>query len=138
MDDLENLYDASKALALIDPPKGNRVFAVSTSGGIGVLAADSIEHSGLNLPRLSDQFVRALRDSGIPPLAVLSNPLDLVSIRAEYFERVVEIASEYDVADIILLGFGDPVEGGADMVKKLASRVKTPLVVTYLGGGDEP
>jgi acetate---CoA ligase (ADP-forming) len=110
--------------------------AISTSGGIGVLAADGMESSGLVFPPLSRDVLNRLKTSDMPPLAVFSNPLDLVSIEAEYFERAVLAADSMNFADIFLLGFGDPVAGGAEMVKKLSSKIKAKLAVVYLGGGD--
>lgn len=134
--DLEDLFDGAKALSTLHPLRGNRVMAISTSGGIGVLAADGMESSGLVFPPLSRDVLNRLKTSDMPPLAVFSNPLDLVSIEAEYFERAVLAADSMNFADIFLLGFGDPVAGGAEMVKKLSSKIKAKLAVVYLGGGD--
>ena len=135
--DLETLYDGAKAVSTLCPLKGNRVMVMSTSGGIGVLASDEIEGSSLTLPSLSKELINELKKSDMPPLAVLSNPLDMVSIQAEYFERAVLVADRMDAADVFLLGFGDPVTGGAEMVKKLASKINGKLTVAYLGGGNE-
>jgi acetate---CoA ligase (ADP-forming) len=134
--DLEDLFDGAKALSTLHPLRGNRVMAISTSGGIGVLAADGMESSGLGFPPLSQDLINKLKTSDMPPLAVFSNPLDLVSIEAEYFERAVLAADSMNFADVFLLGFGDPVAGGAEMVKKLSSKIKAKLAVVYLGGGD--
>ena len=69
--------------------------------------------------------------------AVFSNPLDLVSIQAEYFERAVLAADRQDFADVFLLGFGDPVAEGVEMVKRLSPQIRGGLAVAYLGGGAE-
>lgn len=135
--DLQDLYDAAKALATLTPPQGNRVMMITTSGGAGVLASDEVDAKGLVFPPLPAELLERLKANNMPPLAVFSNPLDLVSIQAEYFERAVLAADRQDVADVFLLGFGDPVAGGVEMVKRLSSQIRGGLVVAYLGGGAE-
>ena len=135
--DLPGLYDAAKALATLRPPRGNRVMMITTSGGAGVLASDVVDAKGLVFPPLPAELVEDLKANHMPPLAVFSNPLDLVSIQAEYFERAVLAADRQDVADVFLLGFGDPVAEGVEMVKRLSSQIHGGLAVAYLGGGAE-
>ena len=135
--DLQDLFDAGKALATLRPPRGNRVMMITTSGGAGVLASDEVDAEGLVFPPLPAGLLETLKANHMPPLAVFSNPLDLVSIQAEYFERAVLAADRQDMADVFLLGFGDPVSGGVEMVKRLSSQIRGVLVVAYLGGGTE-
>jgi acyl-CoA synthetase (NDP forming) len=136
-DDLETLYDGAKALAMMRPPRGNRLLSISTSGGAGTLAADMAESQGLTMPVLPNEVVAELRRAGSPPLAALSNPLDMVSISAEEFRRVILIIDQFDLTDTLLLNFGDPVAGGAQVAQELANRIKASLVVVYFGGGQE-
>jgi acyl-CoA synthetase (NDP forming) len=135
--DLESLYDAAKGLAAIRPPSGNRVLSISTSGGAGTLAADQAEEWGLTMPLLPGEVATEVKRMGAPPLAVLSNPLDLVSIRADDFRKVILALDQFDVTDTILLNFGDPIAGGVELTQELAGRVKASLAVAYFGGGDE-
>ncbi|MEW6667219.1 MAG: CoA-binding protein [Thermodesulfobacteriota bacterium] len=135
--DLESLYDAAKGMAAIQPPRGNRVLSISTSGGAGTLAADQAEECGLAMPLLPEEAAAEVKRNGAPPLAVLSNPLDLVSIMADDFRKVVIAMDQFDVADTILLNFGDPVAGGVKLTEELAGRIKASLAVAYFGGGDE-
>ena len=135
-DDLENLYDASKALTTLAGIKGNRVLCVSTSGGAGTLGADEIEAAGLTLPPLPDALIRILKEKDLPPLATLSNPIDLTTISADEFKKVLAEADKFDAADVFLVCFGDPVEGAVEMIKDLKELLKTPIAVVYFGGGD--
>jgi acyl-CoA synthetase (NDP forming) len=135
--DLETLYDAGKGLATIRPPAGNRILSISTSGGAGTLAADQAEECGLTMPVLPAEVVDEVKRNGAPPLAILSNPLDLVSIRADDFRRVIMVLDQFDVTDAILLNFGDPIAGGVELAEELAGRIKASLAVAYFGGGDE-
>jgi acyl-CoA synthetase (NDP forming) len=135
--DLEEAYDAAKALACMRPPRGNRLLSVSTSGGAGTLAGDHAEHYGIAMPQLSDAMVEGIKKAGAPPLAILSNPLDLVSLRVEDFEKVIQTADKYDPADVILLNLGDPLEGAVELADKLSKKLNASFVVTYFAGGEE-
>ncbi|MFH2129837.1 MAG: CoA-binding protein [bacterium] len=135
--DLEETYDAAKALACMRPPRGNRLLSVSTSGGAGILAGDHAEQFGLAMPLLSEEAIKGIRDNGAPPLANLSNPLDMVTLAAEHFEQVIQVADRYDPADVILLNLGDPVEGAVALAEKLSRQLTASFAVTYFAGGEE-
>jgi len=136
-DDVETLYDAVKALATLRPPAGNRVLTISTSGGAGTLGADEIEGRGLVLPELPRSFTEALKGLDLPPLATLSNPFDMASIFPEEFRKVAMLADKYDIADVILLSYGDPVAGGVELATELDAELKAKIAVSYFGGGEE-
>ena len=136
-EDLESLYDSAKGLALIPPPRGNRVLSVSSSGGAGTLAADRAEACGLEMPLMPEEALAALKGVGLSPLATLSNPLDLVSIAAGDFGKAILALDPFDVADTVLLNFGDPVAGSAELARELSGSIRARLAVAYFGGGEE-
>jgi acetyltransferase len=135
--DLENLYDCAKALATMHNPEGNRLLAISTSGGISTLAVDEAETLGLTVPVLPREFAAELEQLNLSPLASLSNPIDLAAIWAEEVKQVALLADQYNVADILLLIFGDPIIGAAEMVKHLDANIRASIAVAYMGGGKE-
>ncbi len=138
VDDLQSLYDSGKALSTMKVPAGNRVLIVSSSGGIGVLAVDEVESCGLQIPELPTEMVKELDELGLSPVAnYSSNPIDLAAIWAEEFEKVAMIADRYDIADVFLLNFGDPIVGAGDMVIELSQKVSASLAVAYMGGAEE-
>jgi acyl-CoA synthetase (NDP forming) len=134
-DDVESLFAVAKGLSMLGTPEGNRVFATSTSGGSGALFVDEADRHELVLPPLPRELVARLRELDLPAFATLSNPLDLADTAAGRFREVVSIVDEYDVADIYLLIFGDPVLGGVEVAAELAGRVSGKLAVCYYGGG---
>jgi acyl-CoA synthetase (NDP forming) len=136
-DEIEALYDAAKGLATICPPTGNKVLSISTSGGAGTLAADMAEKNKLEMPLLPDEVIAELKRKGAPPLATLSNPIDMVSIMADDFHKMILSIDPLDVADTILINFGDPIDGGVELVKALAGQIKSSMAVAYFGGGEE-
>jgi len=126
-DDLEELYDFSKALAYLPRPKGRRLLIVTSSGGSGILATDMAENTGLDVAPLPEEMARKLR-AVLPKHCIVANPLDLTGdANAEMYRQVVEAAGPH--FDIVGLIFGDPIPGASAVVGT------DPLqLVIYLGG----
>jgi acyl-CoA synthetase (NDP forming) len=135
-EDIEALYDAAKAMALIKPPKGNRLFAVSTSGGTNALAMDVAEKCGLVIPKFPPDFLARLDTINLPALSGRSNPLDLGGITEAEFMKVVTVLEEYDLADTYLLVFADPVPGAVNVAQYMVDKGFS-TAVCYYGGGDQ-
>ena len=134
---IETAYDCAKALSNMRPVKGNRLFCISTSGGANTLAMDEIENWGLVAPPLSNKLVDKLKSIGLSPLAGFNNPMDLVSIQAEDFLKTVLEIDRHDVADAVLLNFGDPVVGDLDIVQKIDRQIKASIAISYFAGGSQ-
>jgi acyl-CoA synthetase (NDP forming) len=71
---LQALVDAAHVASVGPMPAGRRLLVVTTSGGIGVHAADAADAAGLELPTLVDDALQAVRE--IAPLADGRNPVD--------------------------------------------------------------
>jgi acyl-CoA synthetase (NDP forming) len=134
--DLEALYDSAKALGLMRPPRGKRLLVVTTSGGAGILAVDQAERHGFEMAQLPPTVVEELETVGLPQTAVLSNPLDTTFCTATQYDAAVSVVDRYDVADLYLVTFGDPIQGATEVVKKLQARTKASIAVAFLGGGE--
>jgi acyl-CoA synthetase (NDP forming) len=134
--DLVALYDSAKGLACIKQPKGMRLMIISTSGGAATLSADEAEASGLSIPSLPDELKDELKRLALSPLAHLANPLDLAGITATDFLKTARVLDHYGIADTMLINFADPVEGGIEVIKALASELRASLAVSYMGGGE--
>ena len=128
-DDLEQLYDYSKALSYLSPPKGSRLLIVTSSGGSAILATDMAEMTGLDVAPLPDEMGQKLREV-LPKHCIVANPLDLTGdANAQMYGQVVEAAGSH--YDIVALIFGDPIPGASEVVGK------DPLqLVIYLGGAE--
>lgn len=72
----EELFDLTKAFALLPLPKGNRTAIITVTGAGGVMAADECENQGLQLAALSEKTLSFIRDY-MPSWAKASNPLDI-------------------------------------------------------------
>ena len=134
---LQDLYDTGKLLSTMKVPKGNRLLILSSSGGIGVLSVDEAETLGIDVPPLPPEFVDEVKSLGLSPLGSYTNPIDLAAIWADEFRQVALLADKYDVADLFLINFGDPIVGAGDMIIDLREKLKAGLAVSYMGGAQE-
>jgi acyl-CoA synthetase (NDP forming) len=52
VDDLVELFDAAKALAMYKPVRVEKVLVISSSGGVGVQIVDALNAAGFSVPEL--------------------------------------------------------------------------------------
>ncbi|GAB6145345.1 acetate--CoA ligase family protein [Desulfocicer niacini] len=137
VDTLQDLYDYGKLLSTMKIPQGNRLLILSSSGGIGVIAVDEAETLGIEVPPLPQAFVDEVKALNLSPLGSYTNPIDLAAIWAHEFREVALVADRHDVADVFLINFGDPIEGGGDMIIELKKQIKASIAVSYMGGAQD-
>jgi acetate---CoA ligase (ADP-forming) len=71
--------------------KSNKIAIVTDGGGFGIVATDTAINLGLELPSLSDNSVKALKNL-LPKYASTKNPIDLTGdATSERFEKAMEI-----------------------------------------------
>jgi acyl-CoA synthetase (NDP forming) len=78
VDDLASLVEAAQFFAMAGVPRTEHVAVVSTSGGGGVVTAQTAESLGLSLPQPLDRTREALTGV-VPPYASVNNPVDMTS-----------------------------------------------------------
>ena len=141
VNDIEELCDTAKAFSTCPTPKGDRLLVITSSGGSGILASDAGDVVGLKLSELSDETVEALKNK-LPSYCVIRNPLDLTGNalgNVHLYTDAFKIALDEKGVDLVLVIFGDPIEGASDALKELNEIAKSrniPVVVSYLGGAD--
>ncbi len=100
-------FDAAATFATQPLPKGNRVVVLTTAGGWGVMTADAIAASSLELATLPGDLYDSI-DGLLPPRWSRNNPIDLAG--GETRDTVPEIlelvAAHPDTDAIIFLGLG--------------------------------
>jgi len=126
---IEEFYDFAKALAYLEPPKGNSILYITTSGGAAILATDAAEQEGLDVAPLPPQLAQEI-EGVIPAYAIRGNPLDLTGdADAGMFREVIQRARPYyDTLGII---FGDPIVDASQVVTPGANEL-----IIYLGGAE--
>lgn len=132
--DTEELYDYAKILATMKPPSGRRVLMMSSSGGSCALAADAAFEAGLEMPAPPPDFVTALKELDLPEWGSFANPLDLGGVSLDAFRAAVELADQADMADVILLVYGDPIDGADVLALELAGTMKASVCAAIFGG----
>ncbi|MGH3660747.1 MAG: acetate--CoA ligase family protein [Micromonosporaceae bacterium] len=137
---LRVLEDAVTLSAQNLPPAGDRLAAVTFSGGACLIIADEGEAAGISLPELSEETREAVRPH-VPSFAAVRNPLDCsyqMLSRPDDFHRVITTLTERGEYDAMLLQFttnADPYATAiAHRVAALRDEVSVPLYVSRYGG----
>jgi acyl-CoA synthetase (NDP forming) len=137
---LRVLEDAVTLAVQNRAPEGDRLAAVTFSGGACSIIADEGGAAGISLPDLSDATREAVRPH-VPSFAAVRNPLDCsyqMLTRPDAFERVVGALTERGEYDALLLQFttnADPYATAiAQKVVALRDQVPVPIYVSRYGG----
>ncbi|MCJ7673503.1 MAG: CoA-binding protein [Acidimicrobiia bacterium] len=104
---VEEAFDTAATFATQPLPSGPRVAVVTTAGGWGVVTADAITRSELELVPLPPALLAAI-DERLPPRWSRNNPIDLAGGETrDTIPEVLELVAESPEVDaIIYLGLG--------------------------------
>ena len=104
---VEEAFEAAATFATQPLPRGNRVVVMTTAGGWGVVTADALANTSLELVALPDDL-RAEFDQRLPPRWSRNNPVDLAAgeTRDTIPELLDVITAHPDVDAVIYLGLG--------------------------------
>ncbi len=129
---LNDLFDVSQALALQPIPQGNRVAILTNSGGPAALASDSLSINGLRMADLSRNTQAKLRER-LNPSAQVANPVDMLGgaepVDYESAMNLVIQDSEVDIVVAILVpqSLVNPVEVARSVIRVASNTHKTVL-----------
>lgn len=143
-DTLEELFDVASLLVNQPLPSGNRVAIITNAGGPGILGADACEARGLEVPVLSDETQKALREF-LPAGAGIGNPVDMIaSATAEQYGRAIEVVSTDKNVDSMIVMFTPPlITRSEDVAREIVAAVKRvnlnkPVLTVFLSGNEAP
>jgi acetyltransferase len=104
---VEQAYEVAATFASQPLPAGNRVAVMTTAGGWGVVAADAISQSGLELVALPDDLRTAI-DAELPPRWSRNNPIDLAGGETrDTVPTVLDLVASHPAVDaVVFLGMG--------------------------------
>ena len=117
-------------------PAGNRAVILTNAGGAGIIAADACERLGIDVPVLSDEVQRCLREF-LPPEAGYGNPVDMIATAgsADYERALAVTLPAVDVAIVIFrppMVYNESVVNVADGILRVLEKMpdKPVLVCT--------
>ncbi|WP_440059171.1 acetate--CoA ligase family protein [Thermogladius sp. 4427co] len=137
---IEEMFDWARAFSLLEIPRGERTVILTNGGGVGVLATDAAEESGIPLIDPSTELKTAIKKA-MPWFGSARNPIDLTGqALVENYIEALEILNESPEVDNIILLYCrtavlDPVEL-AESISKLKSKFRKPIVAALVGGED--
>ena len=140
--DMEEFFDAGKALVLQPPAAGNNVAVVTDAGGPAIMAVDECELKGIKVKKFSEEtiekFEELKREGRIPSFATNLNPLDLTgSATSEMFEHGTKIVlDDPEVHGVIVIGLHHVPALQEDFVDRVANLSKDytkPVVACDIG-----
>jgi acyl-CoA synthetase (NDP forming) len=140
--DMEEFFDAGKALAIQPPAAGENIGVLTDAGGPGIMAVDECEAKGLAVKRFSEEtiqkFEKLKAEGRLPKFATNLNPVDITgSGTSEMFELSVEILfQDPQINGVILLGLHQTPamqEDYIDRVARVASKYDKPIVACDIG-----
>ncbi|MBW1688042.1 MAG: CoA-binding protein [Deltaproteobacteria bacterium] len=144
--DMNDLMTVARCLGVapVEAKSGGRIAVMAFSGGAGVVAADSIADSGIDLARLEGSSTERLRQV-YPEWMEPANPLDLYpAIERNGVEKVfphcLDILLNDPGVDAIYLhifGWYPPdAFGGLEKIAELSRKKKKPIVVWTMGDAE--
>lgn len=113
-DHVDQLIDLSLLFLYTPPLMGRRVCVVGLGGGVSVLASDVFETYGFSFPDLSEEVRATFMKVSPVPGSILKNPVDtpIVFRNPDAFEDVLEMLSDWNEVDLLLLHHGYDIPGG--------------------------
>ena len=120
VDTLEELFDTASLLANQPVPEGRRVGIVTNAGGPGILAADALEATGLQLPELSPEL-RSQIAARLPAEAATRNPVDLIASGgpAEFEHATSLLLDSGEVDSVMVIYIPTTAEGAGGVARAL-------------------
>jgi acyl-CoA synthetase (NDP forming) len=140
---VEELFDFGRALALQPPGHSSDAAVLTNAGGPGIMAADALEESGLNVNRFPERLLLKFAEFKARNLLlpVLSgyNPLDLT---AEATGRMFELALSTILEDqeiggvVVIASHHAPtiLDDAVEMISETVRKHRKPVTVCDIGG----
>lgn len=141
--DLNNLFDRTQALSLQPPMTGDNLLIITNGGGVGVLATDAAERSGVPL-RFAPEEVQKELKKHMPEFGSAKNPVDLTGMAGKaWYEESIQYAIAHEWVDAVAVlycetAMTDPMEiaKGIKGAINASGVTNKPVSVSFVGGED--
>jgi acetyltransferase len=134
---VEDLFEAALTFSGGKLPAGNRLLIITNAGGPGILAADTAERLGVQLPLMTRETIAALTPL-LPPNASLYNPVDLIgdATSERYAGALGRAVADPNVDGVLVIltpqAMTD-VENIAGAVITTAKSTDKPVLTSFMG-----
>ena len=139
--DLNNLFDRTLVLSLQPPMQGDNMLILTNGGGVGVLATDAAERSGLPL-RFAPEDVQTELKKHMPEFGSARNPVDLTGMAGvEWYHDTVRYSFAHPWVDGLVVLY---CETAMTVPQEIAESIKQaidesgvtdkPITVSFVGG----
>lgn len=135
----ESLFDYATAFAMQPVPRGDRVAIITNAGGPGIMAADAVEGSGMQVVALAGSTATALRKK-LPAAASVGNPIDVLGdADPGRYETALKAALSDDGVDaVIVILTPQAMTRPAETARAVAACTSgdKPVLACFMGGAD--
>lgn len=137
VDSVDELFDYAKAFSARKLPKSNRVAILTNAGGPGIMATDACVRYDLSMSIISEKTQKALKEF-LPPAASVSNPVDILGdAKNDRYEKALRLVLSERSSDAVLVILTPQamtdIENIAEVIGKLGSKAKKPLLASFMG-----
>jgi acetyl coenzyme A synthetase (ADP forming)-like protein len=134
---IEDLFETAKSFYSKKIPAGNNLLIITNAGGPGIIAADTAENLGINLPQLAKETLDALAPL-LPKTASLYNPIDIIGdATSERYASVLEHVLADPAPDGFLVILTPQamidVEETAGVVITSSRKSQKPFITSFMG-----
>lgn len=137
---VSQLFDCAEALAMQPKPTAPNLTIITNAGGPAIMAVDHLVARDGGLSRLSDQTLRALRNT-LPSYCCVANPIDIYEeATPERYRRVMDICIEDANSHGFLIiytlqGATDPVSL-AETIVEVSQKTEKPILTCLMSEGE--
>jgi len=134
--DQEELCQAAVAFASQPFPKGKRVGVITNTGGPAIIATDELVEAGLEIPPLSNNAKKILKEK-LYSAASINNPIDVLATGgAEHFRAALDVLMDEPQIDSIFINFVTPFFVDTDAISQEIAEVnkahKKPIICNLM------
>ncbi|HUI45582.1 MAG TPA: acetate--CoA ligase family protein [Nitrospirota bacterium] len=134
---VQDLFDTALAFAEGKIPAGKGLLVITNAGGPGIIAADTAEQLGVDLPHMTRESIETMARK-LPPNATVFNPVDVIGdATSERYAAVLEQAAKDPNIDGMLVILTPQamtdIEKTADVVIATAQSTDKPVITSFMG-----
>ncbi len=138
MEDVDDITSYGQIFGALERTSGNRVAILTTSGGAGIVLADSLYDLGMEIPAFSEATQKALAQY-IPDFGSPRNPVDMtvqISNDPGGFEKVLDTVLDSGEVDLVInavsMIVGNAGRTMAEVIRSRFGRNGIPQAVAWL------